>query len=71
MEQQFKMRRIEDAITSPDTDKEDLIIVFLALQRQCFVLGNNMNQLLRQWNPAPNTTTEGLSNLGITFETKD
>ena len=72
MEQQFKMRRIEDAITSPETEKEDLITVFLALQRQCFVLGNNMNQLLQQWNkPDLSTTEEVLSKFGITSETKD
>ncbi len=55
MEQEFKMRRIEDALNSPDTTKEDMITVFLALQRQCFVLGNNMNQLLKQWNHPPTT----------------
>ncbi len=49
------MRRIEDALNSPDTTKEDMITVFLALQRQCFVLGNNMNQLLKQWNHPPTT----------------
>ena len=49
MEQQFKMRQIEDAIRRPDADREDLITVFLALQRQCFVLGNNLTNLLKQW----------------------
>jgi hypothetical protein len=59
MEQEFKMRRIEDALNNPDTKKEDMITVFLALQRQCFVLGNNMNQLLKQWQNPPLTTPEG------------
>ena len=54
------MRRIEDALNSPDTKKEDMITVFLALQRQCFVLGNNMNQLLKQWQNHPPTTHEEL-----------
>jgi len=58
MEQQFKMRRIEDALNNPDTTKEDMITVFLALQRQCFVLGNNMNQLLKQWQNPPSITHE-------------
>ena len=49
MEQQFKMRQIEDAIRNPDADREDLIIVFLALQRQCYVLGNNLSNLLKLW----------------------
>ena len=58
MEQEFKMRRIEDALNNPETTKEDMITVFLALQRQCFVLGNNMNQLLKQWNHPPTTHEE-------------
>jgi hypothetical protein len=52
------MRRIEDALNNPETTKEDMITVFLALQRQCFVLGNNMNQLLKQWNLPPTTPEE-------------
>ena len=47
VEQQFKMRQIEDAL--PNASKEDLITVYLALQRQCFVLGNNVKQLLQLW----------------------
>ena len=47
VEQQFKMRQIEDAL--PNASKEDLITVYLALQRQCFVLGNNVKQLLSKW----------------------
>lgn len=41
------MRQIEDAL--PNASKEDLITVYLALQRQCFVLGNNVKQLLQKW----------------------
>ena len=71
MEQEFKMRQIEDAIRG-DIDKEDLITVFLALQRQCYVLGNNMSNLLKKWNtPAQSTTDEVLSKFGISSETKD
>jgi hypothetical protein len=47
VEQEFKMRQIEDAL--PNASKEDLITVYLALQRQCFVLTNNVKQLLQQW----------------------
>ena len=71
MEQQFKMRQIEDALQK--ADKEDIITIFLALQRQCFVLGNNMTNLLKNWNKPqdPTTTAEALSKFGISFETKD
>ena len=47
MEQEFKMRQIEDSLQH--ADKKDIIIVFLALQRQAFVLGNNMSNLLKHW----------------------
>ena len=49
LEQQFKMRQIEDALNKDDCDKEDIITVFMALQHQCFVLGNNIQQLIHQW----------------------
>jgi len=52
VEQQFKLRQIEDALRNPDTKKEDIITIFMALQRQCFVLGNNMTNLLMKW-PLP------------------
>lgn len=71
MEQEFKMRQIEDALKT--ADKDDIITIFLALQRQCFVLGNNMSNLLKNWNKPQDltTTAEVLSKFGISFETKD
>jgi hypothetical protein len=73
MEQSLKMRLIEDALRSPEADKEDIITVFLALQRQCYILGNNMSNLLKEWNKPQDlhTISEVLSSLGITLETKD
>ena len=50
LEQEFKVRQIEDAIKRDDVRKDDLITIFLALQRQNFVLGNNMTNLLKNWN---------------------
>lgn len=75
MEQQFKLRQIEDALKHKDSAKEDIITIFMALQRQCFCLSNSLTNLLKHW-PAPQTqdliiTEEDLSKLGILFETKD
>ena len=74
MEQQFKMRRIEDAFNHPESKKEDIITIFLALQRQCFVLGNSLTNLLKHWpTPTqldPTTIEEVLSKFGISSETK-
>lgn len=56
IEQDLKMRVLEDKL--PHASKEDIITIFLALQRQCFVLGNNMSNLVKQWPTHLNTTQE-------------
>ena len=75
MEQQFKLKQIENALRHPESKKEDIITIFLALQRQCFVLGNSMSNLVKKWpTPTqldPTTIEEVLSKFGISSETKD
>ena len=75
MEQQFKLKQIENALRHPESKKEDIITIFLALQRQCFVLGNSLTNLLKHWpTPTqldPTTIEEVLSKFGISSETKD
>jgi len=56
MEQQFKMRRLDDLL--PEASKEDLITVFIALQEQNFVLSNTVANLVKQWPSHPPTTPE-------------
>ena len=46
MEQDFKMRVIEDQLRVNYNRKEDVITLFLALQRQNFALGNALKNLL-------------------------
>ena len=48
MEQDLKMRVIEDRLKDivKGEYKEDVITVFLALQRQNFVLGNSLKNLI-------------------------
>ena len=74
-EQQFKMRQIEDALKNKESSKEDIITVFLALQKQNFVLSNSLTNLLKNWpKPTqldPTTIDEVLSKFGISSETKD
>jgi hypothetical protein len=75
MEQQFKLKQIEDALRHPDSPKEDIITIFLALQRQCFVLGNSMSNLVKKWpTPIPQdrrTTNGEVFKFGTSSETKD
>lgn len=52
MEQSLRLRRLSDLL--PKADKEDIITVLLALQKQCFVLSNTMTNLVKKW-PAPQT----------------
>ena len=47
MEQDLKMRLIEDRLNEVYHDKkEDIITVFLALQKQNFVMGNSLKNLI-------------------------
>ena len=49
VEQDLKMRQIKDALSKPSSNKEDIITVFLALQKQNFVLSNSLMNLVSQW----------------------
>ena len=68
MEQDFHIRRLEDLL--PQADKEDIITIFMALQRQNYALANTVKNLLAQW-PTHITTDGEKWNLGTLFETKD
>ena len=43
------MRQIEDALNQSKGQIDDIITLFLALQKQCFVLGNNVSNLVSKW----------------------
>ena len=63
-EQDLKMRVLKDKLNENyDNHKEDIITLFLALQKQNFVLGNSLKNLLEKWN----TIEEDRSNAGILF----
>ena len=63
-EQDLKMRILKDKLhENYDNHKEDIITLFLALQKQNFVLGNSLTNLLEKWN----TIEEERSNAGILF----
>ncbi len=46
LEQDFKMRVIEDNLRKHYNKKEDVITVFLALQRQNFALSNALKDFI-------------------------
>ena len=47
MEQEFQMKKIEKLLETADI--EDIKTIFIALQEQCYVLSNNVRQLVMQW----------------------
>ena len=57
VEQDLKLRLTYDGLINPETKKEDIITVFMALQEQNFVLGNSLTNLVKKW-PTPQPTTE-------------
>ena len=71
MEQDFRMRQTYDALTNPDTDKEDIITVFMALQEQNFILGNSLTNLVKKWpDTSALTTTPATKDQTTTKEEK-
>ena len=73
LEQDLKLRQLEIRLNSGDVNIKDVITVFLALQKQNFVLANSLTNLVKQW-PTPtdlNITDEELPMFGILLETRD
>jgi hypothetical protein len=52
MEQQFKLKQIENALRDQSLRRKTSSRSSLLLQRQCFVLGNSMSNLVKKW-PTP------------------
>ena len=72
VEQDLKLRLIEDKLKQGYHDNKDDIITFvMALQHQNFVLSNSITNLVHKWPKVPPIINEELSMFGILLETKD
>jgi hypothetical protein len=76
MEQDLKLRNIYDALNKPETRREDIITFLMALQKQNFVLGNSLTNLVEKWREREiqmdlSTTREVLPMFGILYASKD
>ena len=71
MEQDLKMRLIEDRLKSGDVKYEDVVTLFLALQHQNFVLGNSITNLVQKWPKVHPTINEVPAMFGILLEKTD
>ena len=69
IEQQFKLRRLDDLL--PKANKDDLITLLQALQHQNFVLANTVSNLVKQWPIHQPITQEATSNAGTSYETSN
>ena len=74
MEQDLKLRLLYDSLKNPNTRKEDIVTVFMALQEQCYVLSNSLTNLVHKWPKPPSvpviTNEDGLPS-GILYVIKD
>ena len=69
MEQDLKLRLLEDRLNSGDVDIKDVATVFIALQKQNFVLCNSITNLVNKWPKVHPIIIEELSMFGILLET--
>ena len=61
------MRLLKDKLEETyDNNKDDIITLILALQKQNFVLGNSLTNLVNQWN----TIEEAGAMFGILLENR-
>ena len=67
VEQDLRMRLLKDKLEETyDNNKDDIITLILALQKQNFVLGNSLTNLVNQWN----TIEEAGAMFGILLENR-
>ena len=74
MEQDLKLRLLYDNLIKPETQKEDIITVFMALQEQAFVLSNSLTNLVEKWPKrplVPATISEEQLQSGILYVIRD
>jgi hypothetical protein len=64
------MRKLELSLNSGNVKHEDFVTVFLAMQRQNFVMGNSIKNLINKW-PVHPTINEVPAMFGILLENKD
>ncbi len=71
MEQDLQMRILDDRLNSGEVAYEDLVTVFLAMQRQNFVMGNSIKNLIKKWPKVHPTINEVPAMFGILLEKTD
>jgi hypothetical protein len=62
---------MEILLEKPETKREDIITLILALQRQNFVLCNSLTNLVDKWPKVHPTISEVPAMFGILLENRD
>ena len=70
VEQEFKLKQLEITLPKKEVRKEDIITVFLALQKQNYVLCNSITNLINKWPKVHPTINEDLSMFGILLDNR-
>ena len=71
LEQDLQMRKLEISLNSGEVDIKDITTVFLALQKQNFVLANSLINLVDKWPKVHPTINEVPAMFGILLENRD
>mgnify|MGYP003142005267 CR=1 FL=1 len=71
LEQDLQMRKLEISLNSGKIKHEDIVTVFLAMQRQNFVMGNSIKNLIDKWPKVHPTINEVPAMFGILLENRD
>ncbi len=71
MEQDLKLRQLEITLEKDDLDIEAVKTIFIALQKQNFVLCNSLTNLIEKWPKVHPTINEVPAMFGILLENKD
>jgi hypothetical protein len=68
MEQDLQLRKLELSLNSGNVNYEDVVTVFLAMQRQNFIMGNSIKNLIDKWPKVHPTINEVPAMFGILLD---
>ncbi len=71
MEQDLELRKLELSLNSGKVNYEDVVTVFLAMQRQNFVMGNSIKNLIDKWPKVHPTINEVPAMFGILLDNRN
>ena len=71
MEQDLQLRKLELSLNSNHVRHEDIVTVFLAMQKQNFLMGNSIKNLIDKWPKVHPTINEVPAMFGILLDNRN